>query len=341
MPSLVSVVIPAFNAASRLPDTLESVLRQSHRDIEVLLVDDGSTDHTAKVAKRCDDSRLTLIRQENRGGSHARNAGLAAAKGDFVQFLDADDLLSPDKIARQLDLLLRSPRGCLAVSGVVYFFDEDDPETGTESPGYPELNSDDPAEWLAELWTPGPGYGASRWGMVPVHSWLSPRDVLAAAGPWNESLIKDQDGEYFCRAVLASRGIRWEPDSRVYYRKYREPISVSAQTSEAALASRLRSVELKAAALSRKVPQPWPDKLRRAVARQCMDVAFAATPRLPNLAGDATAMASRYGGYDAREFLEYNQTAFLASKLIGWRRTRILLELYRRVVRRRRSPVGR
>lgn len=108
--ALVSVVIPAHNAAGTLPDTLASARAQSYSPLEILVVDDGSTDGTAALveAAASQDSRIRLIRQPNSGVAAARNAGIAAARGAFVAPLDADDLWHPEKIALQMAVFARS-----------------------------------------------------------------------------------------------------------------------------------------------------------------------------------------------------------------------------------------
>lgn len=105
---LVSVVIPAYNAEATIDDTLRSVRSQTHRDLEIIVVDDGSTDRTTSVVKAhaAVDSRVTLIAQENAGVAAARNAGWQSARSAFIAFVDADDLWAPSKIERQLDLIL-------------------------------------------------------------------------------------------------------------------------------------------------------------------------------------------------------------------------------------------
>lgn len=101
---LVSVIVPAYNAEATLAETLSSVLAQTHRRLEILVVDDGSRDGTAAVAEavRRAEPRLELIRQANAGVAAARNAGLARARGDYVAWLDADDLWHPAKVEKQL-----------------------------------------------------------------------------------------------------------------------------------------------------------------------------------------------------------------------------------------------
>jgi glycosyltransferase involved in cell wall biosynthesis len=99
---LVSVVVPAYNAARTLRAAVESILLQTVGDLEVIVVDDGSEDDTAEVARAIDDPRVRVISQANAGASAARNAGICRARGQYVAFLDADDLWLPHKLACQL-----------------------------------------------------------------------------------------------------------------------------------------------------------------------------------------------------------------------------------------------
>ena len=119
---LVTVVIPAFNAAATLRATLNSAAAQSHRALEILIVDDGSRDATGAIAQAfCEqEPRARQIRQDNRGVVAARNRGLNEACGEFIAPLDADDLWHPDKIARQLAAALAGP-----MPGFVYCWSRD------------------------------------------------------------------------------------------------------------------------------------------------------------------------------------------------------------------------
>lgn len=105
---MISVVTPAFNAALYLGQAIDSVLAQSISDIELIVVDDGSTDDTARIVASY-GSRVRYICQANQGVAVARNRGLEACRGDLVAFLDADDTWMPDKIKRQLDALTGAP----------------------------------------------------------------------------------------------------------------------------------------------------------------------------------------------------------------------------------------
>lgn len=101
----VSVIIPAFNAAEYLPETLESIFTQTYPDYEIILVDDGSTDETPEVASRY-QGRIRYFRQNNSGGpARPRNVGIAQARGEFIAIFDSDDVMMPNKLARSVEFL--------------------------------------------------------------------------------------------------------------------------------------------------------------------------------------------------------------------------------------------
>lgn len=113
----VDVIIPAFNAMPWLPETLESVLAQTYKNIIIYVIDDGSTDDTRKYMKKLSAKNIVYIKKANGGVSKARNLGIAKSSSPFIAFLDADDLWHPDKIAKQMDLMLSSDKLGLVYGG--------------------------------------------------------------------------------------------------------------------------------------------------------------------------------------------------------------------------------
>src|SRR6266481_1373366 len=105
MKPLVSILIPAYNAGPWIGDTIKSALNQTWPRKEIIVVDDGSRDETVAIARQFTSNDVTVISQENQGASAARNKALQLCQGDYIQWLDADDLLAPDKIQRQLAVL--------------------------------------------------------------------------------------------------------------------------------------------------------------------------------------------------------------------------------------------
>lgn len=108
---LVSIIIPAYNAAAYLPDSLRCVLGQTHPHVEAIVVDDGSTDGTAALLAEWAgrELRVRAVHQANQGLPSARNSGLRVARGEYIAFLDADDVIDPEKVARQLEHLQAHP----------------------------------------------------------------------------------------------------------------------------------------------------------------------------------------------------------------------------------------
>jgi glycosyltransferase involved in cell wall biosynthesis len=142
-PVLVSCIVPVYNGAQYLRETLNSVLEQTHPRLELIVVDDGSTDATPQIVSEW-GSRLIYLRQENAGTPAARNLGLSHAHGDYVSFLDADDTWHPQKSELQLDRFRARPELQLSFTFVRSFWSEDvpqglrvsDPSTTRPVPGY-------------------------------------------------------------------------------------------------------------------------------------------------------------------------------------------------------------
>jgi glycosyltransferase involved in cell wall biosynthesis len=241
MNPLVSVIIPVYNSAQHLAETVQSVLDQTWKNIEIIMVDDGSTDNSYTLAQSLVNDQIKLFKQENRGASAARNLGLAHAQGDYIQYLDADDLLSTDKIESQVKALLGKPDQ-LALCPTVYFFNGENPYQ--KEPVARELaylyDTTDTFEFLLNL------YGINGNGsMVTIHSWLTPKAIIAKAGPWNESISVDDDGEYFCRVVLSASGIVFTDRVYNYYRKYKNGTNLAGRRSLAAMESTFNALALK------------------------------------------------------------------------------------------------
>ena len=217
---LVSVLIPCRNAAPWLAQALRSALDQTWSRVEVILVDDGSTDGSFDLAQRFGSSRCRVVRQDPRGASAARNHALRLAQGDFIHYLDADDFLAPDKITLQMNAMRDAGPGCLSWSSATYLLGG--AETG---PSQFEIARDagkSSVDFLARLWG-----GEGSPGMVLVHQWLAPRALIERAGPWNETLSVDDDGEFFTRVMLASASRISVPSAQCFYRKFHSQLNLS------------------------------------------------------------------------------------------------------------------
>ncbi len=208
MTPLVSILIPAYNAERWIAETMQSALGQTWPTKEIILVDDGSTDQTVRVAQQFASKTVSIVSQKNQGAAAARNKAFELCHGDYVQWLDADDLLSPDKIAYQMRAAGETTEGRTLFSSAWASF-RYRPAKARFIPT--SLWSDlDPTEWLTRKWE-------GNWHMQTA-TWLISRELTEAAGLWDTRLLGDDDGEYFARVINASTGIRFVPQSRVYYR---------------------------------------------------------------------------------------------------------------------------
>ena len=229
---LVSVLIPCYNAGKYIGETLESVFRQTWQNIEVIVVDDGSTDNSADIIRSFRDPRLKLIEQTNKGSTTARNVGISQVTGDFVQYLDADDLLAPDKIELQMGRLANAPRSIASAEWARFHTSPDEAKFLPE-PVWRDLDS---LNWLVESRSDG-------LGMMQPGIWLIPTSVVRAAGPWREDLSLNDDAEYFTRILLAADRVLFCPGARCYYRSGLAG-SLSGRRTPAAWASQVRVLEL-------------------------------------------------------------------------------------------------
>lgn len=233
--TLVSFIIPVFNKELFVLKTVESVLNQEYSNIEVVLINDGSTDRSLDILKEFKlkyPTLVTLIDSPNQGVSAATNLGIQAAKGEYIQFLDADDLLSPEKINVQINLLKGKGERCIATCTYVEF--KDSIQNCSKVPYGTFRSFKSGIELLLQFW--------ERQEMLQPACYLTHRSLIDQVGPWDESLSINQDGEFFTRVLLEVEEIIFDPDSLVYYRNP-GPSNVSQQKSEQAFRSLLDSYQ--------------------------------------------------------------------------------------------------
>lgn len=234
MKPLVSILIPAFNAENLIAYTLESAIAQTWPRKEIIVVDDGSTDRTAEVARQFASKDVKVVSTANQGQSGAVNHAYRLCQGDYIQELDADDLLAPDKIERQLAALRETDsKRVLLSSPWAPFFYRPTHARPVRNSLWQDLT---PVEWLLRK------MGENL--HMQNATWLVSREIAEAAGPWPEDLWYDQDGEYFCRVLLASEGTRFVPETRIFYRSSGSSQMSVLGNSDKKKNSLLRSIKL-------------------------------------------------------------------------------------------------
>lgn len=283
MNPLVSILIPAYNAEKWIGYTLESAVNQTWPHKEIIVVDDGSRDRTAEVARGFASTNVKVVSTENRGHSGAANYAFKLCQGDYVQELDADDLLSPDKIEKQVVALLEvGDKRILASSPWASFYFRANRAQFVPNSLWQDLS---PVEWLLRKMGENLHMGNS--------TWLVSREIAEAAGRWDESLHYDDDGEYFCRVLLASRGTRFVPEGKVYYRSKGSNRVSYIGTSEKKKLSLLRSMRLHIQYL-----QSLEDsvRVRQACLQYLQSWSISFYPEALDMFAELQAMASQLGG---------------------------------------------
>jgi glycosyltransferase involved in cell wall biosynthesis len=306
-PPTVSVIVPCYNAEKFIGETLESIFQQTWPSIEVVVVDDGSTDRTANIVHSFAQPNLTLVKQENRGQTTSLNVGLLHACGDFVQYLDADDLLDTEKIERQITRLIDHP-DCVASAEWGRFYTQTDEAKFNPEPVWDDL---DPVDWLVLS-------RADGLGMMFPALWLVPMQIIRTVGQWREELTLNNDAEYFTRVLLACNQVLFCPGARCYYRSGVRG-SLSGQKSPEAWASQFRVIELCERYVRAREDS---EGVRRGFALSWQHLAHACYPYEAALAARALARARSLHPVTIRP--DGGPTFKVISRLIGWRAARRL-----------------
>jgi glycosyltransferase involved in cell wall biosynthesis len=237
MKPMVSIIIPCYNAERWVAAAIQSCLDQTYSPIEIIVIDDGSTDKSLEVIKSF-GNKIRWETGPNRGGNVARNTGFDLSRGEYIKFLDADDVLGCDTIEIQVKGGLDQPGkivfGPWKILNVIG-------EAQTVLDSHLQMN---PSEDLLYQWL------TDRY-CIP-HSILWPRDALVKIGPWDETLTANQDGDIFLRAILAGIEFTYVLGGCVLYRTVTDgsKTSVSGQRSLKSLQSRIRVLDKLRAALN-------------------------------------------------------------------------------------------
>ena len=181
----VSVIIPVYNASRFIRQTIESVLSQTYKNLELIIVDDGSTDDSPEIIKSFKDSRIVFIRQKNKGVSAARNTAVAASSGKFIALLDHDDIWFPEKLEKQIPLFEKNPETGLVYSDIGYI-DADGKQVS----------------WMLKQFEPHRGYVLKELFLndfIPCLTAVFRRDVLKKTGLFNEKYRFAEEYDLFLR----------------------------------------------------------------------------------------------------------------------------------------------
>ncbi|MBE9011664.1 glycosyltransferase family 2 protein, partial [Pseudanabaenaceae cyanobacterium LEGE 13415] len=212
------VIIPAYNAEGTILETIQSVRSQTFQDLEIIVINDGSTDKTLEVLQHIKDDRLKIFSYSNGGLPTARNRGITRAQGEFVSFLDADDLWTSDKLERQYIALQNCSNADIAYSWFVCMVEDEQATAFIKGNPVPFVGYVYPQLLLGNF----VGNGSNI---------LIRRSAIAAIGEFDPSLKSCEDWDYYLRAAVHSNFVL-VPDYQVIYRKAAGSMTSKAKTME-------------------------------------------------------------------------------------------------------------
>jgi glycosyltransferase involved in cell wall biosynthesis len=204
---LVSVLIPLYNKADYLEETLQSVLNQTYPNIEIIIVDDGSTDGSLDIAKKYLSEHVRVFEQKKKGACAARNKAFELSKGDFIQYLDADDLLDKNKIDIQVKILSNNP-DCLVIGHGYELYEPSNGQKELTKRGFPNKDYTDSKSFILD----------DLYEAAIIHYWLMPRMIVEKTGGWDERISIYDDRDFYLRLVPLVPKIIFTEKAICYYR---------------------------------------------------------------------------------------------------------------------------
>lgn len=204
---LVSIIIPLYNAKNYIEECISSLLSQSYKEIEIIIVDDGSTDNSLTIARQYESEIVHVFSQQNKGACAARNYGFEMSKGEYVQFMDADDTIEKNKIELQIERLRQFSFRSDVVAFCKWQYLEN-PEVRLNERLCKDY--DHPVDMLVDFIL------CPHW-MYP-HAYLVHRKLVEQVGGWDVCILKNQDGEFFARVTQSASKMLFVEGTSVLYR---------------------------------------------------------------------------------------------------------------------------
>ncbi|MGH1392433.1 MAG: glycosyltransferase family 2 protein [Trichormus sp.] len=205
MPKQVSIIIPCFNAEKWLAEAIDSCLQQTYSHLEIIVIDDGSTDNSLEIIKSYGD-KIIWRSYPNKGGNYARNRGFDLSQGEYIQYLDADDYILPEKIEQQVN--------CLEATGADVVYSDwrhqhhlSDGSIFLDKIEISEAKTDILAALLANWW-------------VALASLMYKRSAVQKIGGWDENLAAAQDRDFFLSVVMNGAKVAYQPGCYAIYRRH-------------------------------------------------------------------------------------------------------------------------
>ncbi|WP_293297035.1 glycosyltransferase [Pedobacter sp. UBA4863] len=221
---LVSVIIPLYNAEKYISETIESVLNQTYQNIEIIIIDDGSTDNSLALAKSYENSKIKVFSQDNKGVSSARNFGISIAKGDYIQFLDADDLIAPSKIELQIEYFISNPLATFVCSKWMRFKNINKPNNSNLTKILTPKIENLPINFIATS------------NFIPLMCGLIKRTTIAKTNGFDKKMTHIEDVNFLIRLYKADQNFHYlETEFPLFF--YRNSPNSASKTNQYAFLS--------------------------------------------------------------------------------------------------------
>ena len=301
---LVSVCIPSYNAEKYIGITINSLLQQTYTNIEIIVVDDGSTDNTKSILENFKDKRFKYFTGPNKGASAARNKAFLLSSGAFIKFMDADDLVNQQCIETQLMKLKERP-DCIASAKWGRFFAADisDFKLSPE-----KIWKDMPGiDWLVNSLID------TGTNMMQPGIFLIPRSIMERAGPWNEALSLIDDFEFMVRVITNSTTVLFCDEAVLRYRNG-VANSLSGRQSEKHMKSAFTSLKLGTERILKLKNNP---QSRLACANTFQTWAYQFYPDFPEYCAKTEQIVKELGGSTIH--IGGGKFYQLLARIIGWK----------------------
>lgn len=309
---LISVIMPAYNAAPWISTAIESVLQQSWQHFELIVINDGSTDDTAQQVQLFSDTRIRYYEQENKGQSAANNTGIALAKGDYIKFFDADDYMNPIHLEAQWNRIKHAPNS-IASCAWGKFYDGNP----ASAQFIPETVWKDmrPLDWLRAALS-------QKRDMMGACLWLIPASLLQKAGGWNDQISLNNDFEFSIRLLLQADMVFFTPEAKIHYRSGLKG-SLSKKMSRKAVESMWLTTTLGCSYLLKADSSP---AMKKICANRYQDWIYQIYPNHKDMVKKMEEKIRELGGSNIAP--QGGKVFILLKKILGWKTAKSVQQIF-------------
>ena len=303
---LVSICMPLYNAEAYIEETLTKLTEQTYSNIEVIIVNDHSTDRSLEIARKFESDRIKVFTNEGKGACSARNYAFRHASGEYIKFMDSDDYCTSELIERQVEALQSGTKKTIVFSPLKLVFPDGrllDPERSIDH------DYEDAFDLQVKIMDAG--------GTNVPHCYLMPRELVETSGGWDESIRKNQDGEYFSRVLAHADRALSVADAFAIYRKTGTGLSKS--FSHEAVSSKLQTYEK---IMSLAIDRYNTDEMRTVCGRWLGRFVYANYPELKSILNNVEEICK---GYDVPLLLPERRVLKVLRQFLGWKKSVALM----------------